>query len=265
MTFNKNNIDELVLNNQGLVYYCVSKFYSKKYTDGDIISKDDFVSAGTIGLIKAAKSYDSSLGKFSTYAFPHIYRSIQLMLASYSNVKIRDTTRRKMMRYIAYIIEYKEINGFYPSNKDICLNLNISEKDIVKFNEYSSDFLSLNSTVCSRDYDDSCELIDLITYDDSNLDNSVISEYKCFDMRKILEQVGLKDDEIEFLFKLFGFYDNIHYGRTELSRIEGISYEAVRQKEIKLLNKIRNSSKFYLLDDLLYKGCNSALVKKGVR
>lgn len=53
---------ELVLMNQKLVHYFVNKL---KVAPSDY---DDVVSIGTIGLIKAAATYDEAQGKFSTYA-----------------------------------------------------------------------------------------------------------------------------------------------------------------------------------------------------
>lgn len=55
--------EKLVLDNRGLVYHLVAKAGIKQY------EFDDFISAGTIGLVKAALTYDETKGaNFATYA-----------------------------------------------------------------------------------------------------------------------------------------------------------------------------------------------------
>lgn len=63
--------EDLVLNNLGLVYYVVNSF---KHVN---IPREDLISIGTIGLLKAAKTFDlSKTSSFSTYAIPCIRNQI---------------------------------------------------------------------------------------------------------------------------------------------------------------------------------------------
>ena len=66
-------VEELILNNMDLVYSTIYKMRIK--------INDDLVSEGMIGLIRAAKKFDSSLGlKFSTYAVSYIKGTIKTYL-----------------------------------------------------------------------------------------------------------------------------------------------------------------------------------------
>lgn len=54
--------DKLVTDNMPLVHYIIKKYYATYTKDEDIIQ------SGMLGLVKAAKHYDKTKGKFSTYA-----------------------------------------------------------------------------------------------------------------------------------------------------------------------------------------------------
>lgn len=58
--------ETLVCDNIRLVYYVFGKFSQTEVTS---LHKDDIISSGLLGLVKAANSFDSERGtKFSTYA-----------------------------------------------------------------------------------------------------------------------------------------------------------------------------------------------------
>ena len=64
--------DKLVTANMGYVVTLARQYKS------DILSTDDLVSEGAIGLMKAAEKYDASKGKpFVTFAAPYIRRAIE--------------------------------------------------------------------------------------------------------------------------------------------------------------------------------------------
>ncbi|MBR1505123.1 MAG: sigma-70 family RNA polymerase sigma factor [Prevotella sp.] len=64
--------EELITQNMGYVVTLARQYQS------DILSTDDLVSEGSIGLIKAAEKYDASRGKpFVTFAAPYIRHSIE--------------------------------------------------------------------------------------------------------------------------------------------------------------------------------------------
>lgn len=63
------NIDE----NMAMVYHIATKYFKGH----NILTKEDMLQYGTIGLIKAAKTYKKDKGAFSTFAFPSIIGSIK--------------------------------------------------------------------------------------------------------------------------------------------------------------------------------------------
>ena len=72
----KNEKDKLVTDNMGYVVTLARQYKS------DILSTDDLVSEGSIGLMKAAEKFDPSRGKpFVTFAAPYIRRSIETAIS----------------------------------------------------------------------------------------------------------------------------------------------------------------------------------------
>lgn len=71
-----NVVDDLILENQKLVYFVAKKFVKRAKVLN--VEFDDVVSEGEIGLIKAAKNFKPEYGvKFSTYAVPMIEGNIK--------------------------------------------------------------------------------------------------------------------------------------------------------------------------------------------
>lgn len=72
--------DNFILENMGLVRMAVNRF-SHRILNHPSINKEDLMSIGTIGLIKAYDRFDTSYGtKFSTYAVPMIIGELKLFL-----------------------------------------------------------------------------------------------------------------------------------------------------------------------------------------
>ena len=61
-----NELRELIMNNQNLIYSIIHKFRSKDY--------DDLFQVGCLGLVKAIDNFDISYDvKLSTYACPIVF------------------------------------------------------------------------------------------------------------------------------------------------------------------------------------------------
>ena len=68
--------EKLVTDNMGYVITLARQYKS------DVLSTDDLISEGSIGMMKAAAKYDASRGKpFVTFAAPYIRRSIEMAIS----------------------------------------------------------------------------------------------------------------------------------------------------------------------------------------
>ena len=61
--------NELIEAHMGLIKKIANKFYN--------VSREDLIQVGVIGLLKAYQNFrDTSEAKFSTYAYPYIWRNV---------------------------------------------------------------------------------------------------------------------------------------------------------------------------------------------
>ena len=88
----KENINNLILNNRGLVVLIANKIYEevpsflKKQ-----LNLQDLIEEGSLGLLNAAKAFNPELGfKFSTYAWVSIERQIQKYIKNFQYLNIEN-------------------------------------------------------------------------------------------------------------------------------------------------------------------------------
>ena len=87
-------LDELVRLNLGLVKSLALRFRDRSLCGGRAVEYEDLVQIGTIGMIKAARSYDPSYGTaFSTYAVPLIIGEIRRFLRDDGLLKVGRMTK----------------------------------------------------------------------------------------------------------------------------------------------------------------------------
>lgn len=80
---NKKVMEELVLNNSGLVWNIVKRFNGRGY------EREDLYQIGVIGLIKAIKRFDTNLDvQLSTYAVPYILGEIKRFIRDDGIIKV---------------------------------------------------------------------------------------------------------------------------------------------------------------------------------
>ena len=86
----KNTADLLAEQNLGLVRSCAKRFAGRG------IEYDDLYGAGCLGLVKAAKGFDESLGyAFSTYAVPAILGEIKRLFRDGGSVKVSRSVKER--------------------------------------------------------------------------------------------------------------------------------------------------------------------------
>jgi len=86
--------EKLILNNSALVWSIVKRFLGRSGVDAD-----DLYQLGCLGLVKAVKGFDISLGnQFSTYAVPKISGEIRRFLRDDGAIKISRSTKEKYIK-----------------------------------------------------------------------------------------------------------------------------------------------------------------------
>ena len=117
---------DLIIDNEKLVHSIVNKYNG--YFD-----KDDLFQVGMIGLIKASKNFDKTIGvKFSTYAYTYIFGEINSYIRENNNLKIsKDTIRlKKSIEKAKDLMRQKLLRE--PTTLEISLFLDMDEEKVIE-------------------------------------------------------------------------------------------------------------------------------------
>ncbi len=121
---------ELISANMGLI-----RSIALRFRDRDLESHgcelDDLIQLGSIGMIKAMKSYDPDYGTaFSTYAVPLIIGEIKRFLRDDGPVKVSRTVKRLGAEIMRAREEYIRREGCEPSIDELASLCGISREDL---------------------------------------------------------------------------------------------------------------------------------------
>jgi len=111
------------------------------------LSYDDMVSAGTVGLVKAARDYDPShQAEFKTYAYIRIKGAILDELRDWSFVPA--SVNKQIRKAIQAGIQFSEQTGVAPTDEQLADKLQISVSKLYQTleNARAKQFLSIDST-----------------------------------------------------------------------------------------------------------------------
>ena len=121
----KNKID--IEENLGLVHLCCQRFRGKT------AEYDELFQCGCIGLIKAAKNFDSSRNiKFSTYAVPMISGEIRRFLRDDGMIKVSRSLRELSYKSLQAREKMTRILGREPTLKELSEELQVDCEEIVQ-------------------------------------------------------------------------------------------------------------------------------------
>ena len=131
--------DEFAEKNMGLVHALANRFRGRG------IEYEELVSAGCMGLVKAAKGFDESRGLcFSTYAVPVILGEIKRLFRDGGTVKVSRTIKELSLRITAYR-EKCTAEGRDPSIAEIADHLGESAESVTEAIAASRPAISLTS------------------------------------------------------------------------------------------------------------------------
>ncbi len=209
---------DLIIDNEKLVHSIVNKYNG--YFD-----KDDLFQVGMIGLIKASKNFDKTIGvKFSTYAYTYIFGEINSYIRENNNLKIsKDTIRlKKSIEKAKDLMRQKLLRE--PTTLEISLFLDMDEEKVIEIE-------SIKQETKSLDY--------IKDEDSNNLYNKVIFEDKetkpeILDLKTELEK--LDNEEKNLIYKRY----YMDMTQQETSKEMGISQVQVYRKEAKIFEKLKS-------------------------
>jgi len=155
-------LDELVKNNMGLVKSIVTRFKDRG------CDYEDLLQIGTIGMIKAARSFDFGYNTvFSTYAVPLIIGEIRRFLRDDGAVKVSRTLKRDGMTVMKCREEFIRTHGREPRLEELSQASGLDIESVNMALEASAPITSLSEPVG----DDGMTLDGVISSDDNAIDS----------------------------------------------------------------------------------------------
>lgn len=211
-----NNITDIILENEGLIYKIINKY--KNYFE-----LDDLYQVAVIGVIKAYRNYKEGYNvKFTSYAYPYILGEVIKYINEYRSIKVNKNTKILYTKILKAkdILTQKLMK--VPTTYELALFLELDETII---NEVISANLAVDSLdkIVSEE-NTKIELYDRLGYCDSTIENySLLSEIEKLspEERKIIEA---------------RYYENM--SQKEVGDAFGMYQVEVSRKEKKILKKI---------------------------
>ncbi len=210
--------DKLVTDNTGLVHACAKRFAGKG------VDYEELFSEGCVGLVKAAKNFDESLGyKFSTYAVPVILGEIKRIFRDFGAVKVSRSLRELSLKVNRERELFIRNVGREPRISELADKLGVSEHQVVEALECSQIPLSLS--VSTEDEEDK----ELEIPEDSG-EEKITEKLSLYEAINSLEQ---RDKELITL--------RFFVGKTQsaVAQILGMTQVQVSRREKKILTILR--------------------------
>ena len=215
--------ERLVEMNLPLVYSIAARFKERCDDLGDLIE------CGTLGLVKAMKTFDLSRGcAFSTYAVPLIFGEIRRFLRDDGIIKVSREEKR-----VAVLInrekERRQNLGMRTDVLSLAQALDISPQDVASAMFADAKPRSLEESVF--DDDDSTTLGSMIS------DDSEVSNFDKLALRMAIETL---DEEKRRIVYLRYFKD---YSQSETARLLGLSQVKISREEKKIMSLLEKKLK----------------------
>lgn len=213
------NLGEIIIENEGLIYKIINKY--KNYFE-----LDDLYQVAVMGLIKASKTYNSEYGaKFTSYAYPFILGEVIKYINEYRNIRISKDTAKLYTRILKGIEVLSQKLMKIPNNYELSLFLEIDESIIEEVLMANSAVESLDRII-SQD-DKNLELYNKFGYCDYSIENyPLISELE-------------KLPPLERAIIQARYYENMSQSETGASL--GMYQVEVSRKEKKILEKLKGN------------------------
>jgi len=235
--YNKSNNGNSKIKEETILKYLpLVKYVVNRLPLGNLpgISKDDLISSGIIGLIKASNNFDSSRGiKFKTYAIPRIRGAIIDELRSLEWIP-HSLLKKANLLEETYISLEREL-GRRPKNREIAKKMGITERSLhyIQLNKTYFSPLSLNTST-----DEGKSLIEKIPSSGTEnplkiLEKKEIGKY----LKEIIQNLPERERKIIILY----YYEELTL--KEIGKTLGLSESRISQIHSKTILYLRSKLK----------------------
>ena len=216
--------EEFILGNLRLVLSIIKRFQGGK------VSADDMFQAGCIGLIKAVKNFDVSVGVcFSTYAVPMITGEIKRIMRATNSLRISRSIRDRAYQALKIRGELERVNSEVTVS-EIAKEMNSTERDVAYALDAISDTFSLYDSVYNKS-GDSIELLDQLK-DEKNTDENWTEKVA---LQSAIEKLDERERSIIKMRYFEGktqteISSEVGLSQAQVSRIEKFALQTVKSK-----------------------------------
>lgn len=215
----KKACDELVVNNIKLAGSIAARFLGRGY------DWEDLTQVGVIGLMKAAKNFDTNYGvKFSTYAVPVIMGEIKIFLRDDGIIKISRSLKEIAAKGKKYAEELRGFLGREPTVEEISEKSGIPAESLMEAFDANMPVNSINAS--ERDGKE-CDtpVADKTFFEEKLLNKILVSE--------MLDSLDRRERQVIILryFK--------EKTQSETAKTIGVSQVQISRIEKAVINKLR--------------------------
>ncbi|MBE6671879.1 MAG: sigma-70 family RNA polymerase sigma factor [Ruminococcaceae bacterium] len=220
---NNQALEDIINQNMGLVKKIVLRFKDRG------CEYDDLVQIGTIGMIKAVKSFDFSFNTaFSTYAVPLIIGEIRRHLRDDGLIKVSRTIKKNGIDILKKKEMFEKEHSREPSVSELASLCQLSVEDVVNALEAISPIRSLQEPLND---DDSGTLANIISDDECVID-------KLTEKLALKEALKLLTEEQRQIIILRYFKD---MSQQQTGDMLGLTQVKVSREEKRIINYLRKA------------------------
>ena len=221
----KNALEELIEENNGLIWSIVKRFYGRGH------EPEDLYQIGCLGFIKSIKRFNTDFEvKLSTYAVPYMIGEIKRYIRDDGPVKVSRSIKDLGIKIRELQREKINKQGKEPKIQEIAKELNVDLDDVILAMEATNSVESIEGTKHINNKDGkSISLLDTLSTE-NNEEESITNKLVIGQLIK-----DLKDREKEII--LLRYYKE--KTQAQVAKILGISQVQVSRLERKILENMR--------------------------
>jgi RNA polymerase primary sigma factor len=254
----------------------VTSFAKRQYTSlktateagggvGTILSLQDMIQEGNLGLMEAAERFEPEKGfRFSTYATWWVRQRILRSISDSSRtIRLPAHVHTMLQKIRKAKTEIKSQLGREPTSPELANHLDVSEEKLQLYAESSRNVISLNRPLKMESFqEDSRTLGDTLASDAPTPEEDAEADYLRRDIRAVMDKT-LAEREREVIVNRFGLEDGKPRTVAETAQSLGITRDRVRLVEAKALNKLRHPQRNYKLKDYIFANGNKENERPG--
>ena len=219
----------IIESNTGLVLNCISHFTKKATED----QREEYRAAGMAGLVEAMNTYDSSGGKFSTWAYWPVLRSVMKAVnaSEHQLLSARDFEKRPAVQ--SAIAELEQLDGETPTLEAIAAKSGIPIEQVTRIQ--LATFSDGEGETWGKKLSASWQVDE---WADPPIPQEIEDEAWMGRMREVLSDVPIRDAYVFMRRRMMPEELGVE-SYEDLGRHMGLSREAVRKSELRAVEAIR--------------------------